>query len=69
MSVKTIFIGDLQGSVVDSILFNIFFHDFLYFILITSAHDFADSSTLFSFAKKIRNLTSILESESKIATN
>ena len=50
-------------------MFNIFFNDFFYFILLASAHNFADGNTLSSFAKTIENLISILESESEIAIN
>ena len=58
-----------QGSIVAPILFNIFFNDFFFFLLVTSAHNFANDNTLSSFAKRIENLYSILESESEIATN
>ena len=55
----------LQGSVVVPILFNIFFNDFFYKYL----NYFTDDNTLSSFAKKIENLISILESKSEIGIN
>ena len=59
----------MQGSIVGSILFNIFFNDFFYSILVASAHNFADDNSLWSFAKTIENLISVLESENEIAIN
>ena len=38
-------------------------------MLVASTHNFADDSTLSSFAKTIENLISILESESEKAIN
>ena len=58
-----------QGSIVGHILFKIFFNNFFYFILVASAHNFADGNTLSSFAKTIGNLICILESDSETAIN
>ena len=52
-----------------SILFNIFFNDFFLFLCNVSVHNFADNNTLSSFARTIKNLVSILESESSCAIN
>ena len=38
-----------QGSVLSPVLFNIVFNDFFYFILVASAHNFADGNTFFKF--------------------
>ena len=66
---KEIISGVPHDSIVGPILFNNFFNDFFYFILVASAHNFTDDNTLSSFAKTIENLISILESESEIAIN
>ena len=51
------------------ILFNIFFNDFLFFLCNVSVHNFADDNTLSSFVRTVKNLVSILESESNCAIN
>ena len=66
---EEIILGISQGSIVGPILFNIILNDFFYFMLVASAHNFADDNTLSSFAKTTENLISILKSESEIATN
>ena len=66
---KEILSGVPQGTLVGPILFNIFFNDSFCFILVASAHNFADDNTRSSFAKTIENLISILESERDIAVN
>ena len=43
---KQIASGVPQRSFVGPILFNFFFNDFFYFILVSSAHTFADDNTL-----------------------
>ena len=58
-----------QGSIFRPILFNIFFNDFFFFITKASAHNFADDNILYSFAKTLRGLVTILQSECETAIN
>lgn len=56
MGFKEIISGAPQGLVVGSILFKEFVNDFFCFVLVSSAHKFADDNTLSSSDKTIENL-------------
>ena len=45
-----------QSSIVEPTLFNLFFNDFLLFILIASVHNFTDDNNLSNIAKTIDSL-------------
>ena len=68
------YLGDIflcvpQGSILDPILYNSFFNDFFYFILLATVHNFADCNSLVCFGKTIQVLIGFLESESEAALN
>ena len=68
------YLGDIisgvpQGLMLGSVLYNLFFNDFFYFILLETAYNFADGNTLACFGKNIQELFGSLESECEFALN
>ena len=68
------YLGDIisgvsQGSILGPILYNLFFNDFFYFILLATAHNSADDNTLACFSKTIQELIGSLESECEVPLN
>ena len=58
-----------MGSILGPILYNFFFNDSFYFILLATAHNLADNNTLASFSKTVQDLIGFLESECEVALN
>ena len=50
-------------------MYNLFFNDFFYFILLATEYNFNDDNTLAFFEKAIQELSGSLESEWEIALN
>ena len=68
------YLGDIisgvpQGLIIGPILYNLFFNGFFYFILLTTAHNFADDNNLACLSKIIQELIGSLESEYEVALN
>ena len=66
-SLQYIISGVPQSSIVGPTLFNLFFNDFLLFILIASVRNFTDDNSLSKIAKTINSLKQKLELECKVA--
>ena len=64
---KDIILGVLQVSTIGPILFNAYLKDFFFCIRQASTHNFADDTTLSSFARSAKLLLEILIAESQNA--
>ena len=66
ISLKHILPGVLQMSVLGSILLSLLFNVFFFCILIVSAHNFADDNSLSSFAGTVEELIELLQTECNV---
>ena len=62
-----ILLGVPQGSILGPLLFNIFLNDMLWFVEKTDICNFADDSTIHSWAKSVNDVIENLQSNVKIA--
>ena len=69
------YLGDIiscvpqEGSILGLILYNLFFNDFFYFILLATAHNFPDDNIFACFSKTVQELIGSLESECEVLLN
>ena len=59
----------LQGSMLGPLLFKLSINDLFFFILIASVDNFADDSTLSTFAENVSKLVNTLQGESEVITD